>query len=142
MGIRKTMKAGLCVALVCTTLAAAAPVQRLTLTLDPAFLAAMANATHYEDPKPNGCRSDELAIQIQGLTGDFCTPECTLFEPCPTDVPATVTAKPQCALQDASTNKKYCALICSPSVDEAALRVGDAQCGTATCKPIQGLGIC
>ena len=28
--------------------------------------------THYGDPK-NGCLSDEQAIQIQGVTGDFCT---------------------------------------------------------------------
>merc|ERR1712054_728054 len=66
------------------------------------------SATHYEDPK-GGCRSD---------------------------VPAGVTAAPTCALQDSSTQKKYCALICSPSSN-------DAQCGTnASCKSIQGTGLC
>merc|ERR1712072_331239 len=93
------------------------------------------STSHYEDPKPNGCQSDEQAIQIQGVKGDFCTPKCT------TDVPSGVTARPQCALKDTSGNK-YCALICSPSTDEASLRAGDAQCGKATCKAIQGVGLC
>merc|ERR1711912_108868 len=120
-----------------------APAKPLTVAIDPDFLAAMANSTHYEDPKPNGCLSDEVAIQIQGTKGDFCTPKCTgIFKTkCPTDVPSGVTAKPQCALKDTSGNK-YCALICSPSTDEAALRAGDSACGTATCKAIQGVGLC
>merc|ERR1712072_1557581 len=46
------------------------------------------------------------------------------------------TAAPQCALQDSSSGDKYCALICSPSSN-------DAQCGTnASCKSIQGTGLC
>ena len=98
--------------------------------------------SHYEDPK-GGCRTDEVEVTISGVSGDFCTPKCSLFSPCPTDVPSGVTAKPQCALQDASSGKKYCALICSPSAifDQKA---ADAQCGTnATCKPLQmGMGIC
>jgi len=101
------------------------------------------NGTHYEDPKPNGCQSDEQAIQIQDVKGDFCTPKCTgiLKTKCPTDVPQGVTAKPQCALKDTSGNK-YCALVCSPSTEERSLRAGDAQCGKATCKAIQGVGLC
>merc|ERR1711907_262661 len=107
-----------------------APAKPLTVAIDPDFLAAMANSTHYEDPKPNGCLSDEVAIQIQGIKGDFCTPKCTgIFKTkCPTDVPSGVTATPRCAL------------MCSPSTDEKSLRAGDAQCGTGACKPIQGLG--
>ena len=91
--------------------------------------------THYGDPK-QGCMSDEIAVQIQGVSGDFCTPTCSLFTACPTDVPTGVTASPMCALQDASSSKKYCALICQPS--------GNAdQCGTnASCKSISGVGIC
>eukprot|EP00658_Telonema_sp_P-2_P085049 TRINITY_DN9602_c0_g1_i1.p2 TRINITY_DN9602_c0_g1~~TRINITY_DN9602_c0_g1_i1.p2 ORF type:complete len:397 (-),score=144.03 TRINITY_DN9602_c0_g1_i1:264-1454(-) len=91
---------------------------------------------HYEDPKPNGCLSDELAIQIQGVSGDFCTPKCTGFlkSQCPSDVPSGVTAKPQCALKDQSGNK-YCALICTPG------ETNDS-CGKATCKSISGVGIC
>merc|ERR1712072_621107 len=109
----------------------------LTLTISKEWLTpnANANSSHYEDPKPNGCLSDEQAIQIQGVTGDFCTPKCTgiLKMSCPQDLPDGVTAKPQCALKDTSGNK-YCALICTPGSNDA--------CGKATCKAIQGVGIC
>merc|ERR1711865_284459 len=94
-------------------------------------------ATHYEDPK-GGCKSDEVDIQVQNVKGAFCAPACSLFKRCPTDIPTGVTAKPQCALQDASTKKKYCALICTPSSNVAN------QCGTnASCKTVQaGIGLC
>merc|ERR1712167_286944 len=136
----KMMKVVL-LALGCVALATAAPT--LTVSVDPDFLAMMANSSHYEDPKPNGCLSDEVSIQITGVKGDTCVPKCTgiLKTKCPTDVPSGVTAKPQCALKDQSGNK-YCTLICSPSTDEESLRAGDAQCGKATCKAIQGVGIC
>merc|ERR1719440_2777211 len=88
----------------------------------------------------DGCEPDEQAVRVQGLAGTFCSPDCKSAA-CPTDVPAGVTAHPQCALQSTSGDKK-CALICSPSTDEASLRAGDAQCGAATCQPIQGVGIC
>merc|ERR1711975_17313 len=92
------------------------------------------STTHYEDPK-DGCRSDEVSIQIQGVQGAVCSPKCTMGIFCPSDVPAGVTAKPQCALQDSSSGSKYCALICAPG--------NDAQCGTnASCKSIQSVGIC
>jgi hypothetical protein len=92
------------------------------------------NSTHYEDPKPNGCRSDEEAIQITGVSGDFCTPQC-IGTSCPTDVPAGVTATPTCALQDPSGDK-FCALMCDPASN-------DMECGAeASCKPISGVGIC
>jgi len=96
-----------------------------------------AGSSHYEDPS-GGCQSDEEKVQIQGLTGDFCSPECTgiLQRKCPEDVPEGVTAKPQCALQDASGGAKRCALICNPTNYAG-------ECGTnASCKAIQGLGIC
>ena len=35
----------------------------------------VALATHYEDPA-KGCGSDEQAIQVQGVSGDFCSPPC------------------------------------------------------------------
>jgi len=105
----------------------------LTVQFAPELL--MANGTHYEDPK-GGCRSDEVDITIQGIQGAVCSPACTMGIFCPSDVPAGVTAAPQCALQDSSTQKKYCALICSPSSN-------DAQCGTnASCKSISGTGLC
>jgi len=102
------------------------------------------NSTHYEDPK-DGCRSDEIEVTIQGVQGDFCTPKCGFFKPCPTDLPTGVTAQPQCALQDASSpNDKYCALICAPSLPIVDQKAADAQCGTnASCKQLQlGIGIC
>jgi hypothetical protein len=101
------------------------------------------SSSHYEDPK-DGCQSDEIEITIQGVSGDMCTPQCSLFKPCPTDVPTGVTAQPQCALQDSATNEKYCALICSPSLPIADQKAADAQCGTnASCKSVQlGLGLC
>ena len=71
---------------------------------------------HYEDPKPNGCGSDEKAIKINGVTGDFCSPKCTGTE-CPSDVPTGVTATPTCALKT-PFGAKYCALICSPSAED------------------------
>jgi C1A family cysteine protease len=89
-------------------------------------------SSHYEDPT-DGCQSDEKDIRIQGVNGDFCSPACVGTR-CPADVPPGVTAQPQCALRDQSGDK-YCALICSPGAN-------DGQCGTATCKAIQGVGIC
>jgi len=104
-----------------------------------------AGKSHYEDPNDGGCMPDEQAVQIQGVQGSICTPECTgIFKTkCPTDVPAGVTAAPQCALKT-TTGGKYCALICSPSEDEEALRAGDGQCGKkASCKSAGvGVGIC
>ena len=102
-----------------------------------------AGKTHYGDPK-DGCMSDETEITIQGVQGDFCTPKCSLFKACPTDVPAGVTVAPQCALQDSSTGDKYCALICSPTLPILDQKAADAQCGgNASCKSVQlGVGVC
>jgi len=98
-----------------------------------------AGKTHYGDPA-NGCEADEQAVKVQGLSGSFCSPDCASAA-CPTDIPAGVTAAPQCALKSATGDKK-CALVCSPSTDEASLRAGDAMCGKATCQAISGTGIC
>jgi len=102
------------------------------------------SSSHYEDPK-GGCRTDEIEVSITGVSGDFCTPKCALFKPCPGDVPAGVTAKPQCALQDSKApENKYCALICAPTLPILDQKAADDQCGTnATCKSLQmGIGIC
>lgn len=96
--------------------------------------------THYGDPA-DGCMSDEQAIKVTGVSGDFCSPDCTSAA-CPTDVPSGVTAQPQCALKTSTGDDKKCALICSPTTDEASLRAGDGACGKATCQPIQGVGLC
>mmetsp|Transcript_30757 Transcript_30757/g.53962 ORF Transcript_30757/g.53962 Transcript_30757/m.53962 type:complete len:131 (-) Transcript_30757:118-510(-) len=112
---------------------AARPVEEVTLSRE--FVLEYFNATtHYGDPKA-GCMSDEVAVQIQGLSGDFCTPQCSLFKACPADVPAGVTAKPMCALQS-SSGGKFCALICTPA--NAANVCGP----NASCKSISGVGIC
>merc|ERR1719265_369020 len=95
------------------------------------------NPTHYGDPK-TGCESDEKAIQVQGVSGDFCSPACT-SSACPTDMPKGDTAKPQCALSS-PTGAKYCALICTPS--EFASNGANGECGTGTCQSIQGTGLC
>jgi hypothetical protein len=95
--------------------------------------------THYGNPA-DGCEDDEEAVKVTGISGAFCSPNCTSSS-CPTDVPSGVTAEPQCALK-MSSGGKSCALICSASTDEASLRAGDAECGDATCQPIQGTGIC
>jgi len=109
--------------------------KRVMTTFNKQLLAeSQDNTTHYEDPK-SGCQADELAVQITGVDGDFCSPKCTTTA-CPTDVPTGVTATPQCALSSASSTDKYCALICQPGAN-------DDQCGTnASCKSIQGVGIC
>jgi len=86
--------------------------------------------THYGAPP---CESDEQNVQVQGISGSFCSPPCTGGS-CPTDVPSGVTATPTCLLQDTSGNK-YCALKCTPS--------GNGECGTGACQEVQaGIGIC
>merc|ERR1712014_113224 len=85
-------------------------------------------STHYEKPP---CRSDEVDVQVQGLTGETCTPKCT-GTTCPTDVPEGTTAKPSCVLQDSSTGDKYCALTCL---------IGGCPPG-ATCQRSGFVGLC
>jgi C1A family cysteine protease len=92
-------------------------------------LVTLAAATHYEKPP---CGSDEVEGQI-GQGGTACLPTCSMSSSCPTDVPQGVTAKPECALQDASSGKMYCGLICHE----------DAACGDAKCQILQGnIGVC
>merc|ERR1711959_760552 len=105
--------------------------------LDSKGLKVGTNPTHYGDPK-NGCESDEQAVQVQGVSGDFCSPKCK-NQVCPTDVPSRVTAKPTCALQS-PTGASYCALICTPSAFRS--NGANGECGTGTCESISGTGIC
>mmetsp|Transcript_53630 Transcript_53630/g.166052 ORF Transcript_53630/g.166052 Transcript_53630/m.166052 type:complete len:144 (-) Transcript_53630:70-501(-) len=102
-----------------------------------AAVAAGTNPTHYGDPK-GGCMADEEAVQVQGVSGDFCSPPCSGAS-CPSDVPAGATATPQCALQT-PTGDKYCALICQPSAERA--NGANGECGTGSCQSIQGVGLC
>merc|ERR1712066_13249 len=92
--------------------------------------------THYGDPK-NGCESDEQAVQMQGVSGDFCSPPCSGMT-CPSDKPSGVTANPQCALQT-TTGQKYCALICQPS---NRTNGANGECGSGSCQSIMGVGLC
>mmetsp|Transcript_20966 Transcript_20966/g.59831 ORF Transcript_20966/g.59831 Transcript_20966/m.59831 type:complete len:183 (+) Transcript_20966:622-1170(+) len=101
----------------------------------------MPSLKHY-GPPPGGCEDDETAFQISGIAGGVCSAKCTDFLPCPTDVPAGVTATPMCALENGNTGDKYCVLICNPELDDRHnLRGGDSQCGDATCRAVPGAGV-
>ncbi|CAJ1353082.1 unnamed protein product, partial [Effrenium voratum] len=93
-------------------------------------VAALANPTHYGDPK-TGCETDEQAVRVQGLSGDFCSPKCNSQGSCPSDVPTGDKATPECALRT-TTGDKYCALVCE----------SDSDCGTGSCQKIMGTGLC
>ena len=122
---------------------AAATALQAPTNASAAIATPMENPTHYGDPK-DGCRPDETQTRIQGVAGGLCTPRCTLFTPCPTDTPPGVTAQPQCALEDARSLQKYCALLCSTTLPILYQRGADAQCGEkASCKAVQaGVGLC
>ena len=85
------------------------------LRVKHAQVAALANPTHYGDPK-TGCETDEQAVRVQGLSGDFCSPKCDSQGSCPSDVPTGDKATPECALRT-TTGDKYCALVCESDTD-------------------------
>jgi hypothetical protein len=90
---------------------------------------------HYEDPNAGSCSQGEDNVEITGVDGSFCSPECSNQDPCPTDVPDGATAEPQCVLK-MQNGKENCALICNPNAD-------DQQCPKhASCKSIQSTGVC
>jgi len=125
----------------CTYAAADGEVAVATKFLLPASVPALpaakveTNTKHYGDPA-GGCESDEQAIQVQGVSGNFCSPKCA-GSSCPSDVPDGVTATPQCALRS-PTGDSYCALLCTPSMWRGA----NGECGTGACQAIQGVGLC
>ena len=92
-------------------------------------MAVAANPTHYGDPK-TGCESDEQAVRVQGLSGDFCSPKCSSSGSCPSDVPKGDSATPECALRT-TTGDKYCALICQ----------SDSDCGASTALRVMITGV-
>merc|ERR1712232_633629 len=52
---------------------------------------------HYGDPK-DGCKSDELVVQVPGTRWVFCSPKCSSNSSCPTDVPNGMkSTKPECS---------------------------------------------
>eukprot|EP00746_Dinoflagellata_sp_MGD_P010939 gnl/MRDRNA2_/MRDRNA2_122782_c0_seq1.p1 gnl/MRDRNA2_/MRDRNA2_122782_c0~~gnl/MRDRNA2_/MRDRNA2_122782_c0_seq1.p1 ORF type:complete len:141 (-),score=26.75 gnl/MRDRNA2_/MRDRNA2_122782_c0_seq1:148-570(-) len=98
-----------------------------------------ANTNHYGDPK-DGCEADEQKMSLRGLSGAFCSPPCKSNE-CPTDVPSGVTATPTCALVlHPPMYEQYCALVCSPS--NLRSNGANGECGTGSCQPVHGKGIC
>ncbi len=130
------------------------PAAALSLTLLAAAGLA-ANRTHYGDPNTHPlapCLPDEVKAKINGLDGDLCIPPCDSGGGCPADKPAGVTAAPTCALTDASSGAKYCALVCTPGGageeegggGRALASPLDAQCGAkASCKKGQASsGLC
>merc|ERR1712187_470834 len=102
----------------------------LASNVKPLMAEVTVNPTHYGDPK-TGCESDEQAVRVQGIQGDFCSPPCSTSGSCPKDEPSGDTATPTCALKT-TTGGKYCALICSK----------DSDCGTGSCQKIMGTGLC
>ena len=88
----------------------------------------------YEDPgATDTCHAGEQAAQIQGVKGAFCSPKCSASESCPA-APKGTTAGPECCVETAGAKKPtYCALICES---------GETCPKGATCKPVQGVGIC
>jgi len=85
----------------------------------------------YGNPK-YGCMLGERPMQVLGVAGDFCSPECTTSHKCPTHTAPGVTATPQCALTT-SSEQEFCVLIC----------MSTSQCASgALCHPISGVGIC
>jgi len=91
--------------------------------------------THYGDPAKGPCLNDEQKVQITGLAGDFCSPKCS-GSTCPSDLPTGTTATPRCVLETSgSKTPTQCALMCKGK--------GATGCPpNASCKAIQGLGIC
>mmetsp|Transcript_7591 Transcript_7591/g.10421 ORF Transcript_7591/g.10421 Transcript_7591/m.10421 type:complete len:175 (-) Transcript_7591:301-825(-) len=85
----------------------------------------------YGDPK-YGCMVGEQPMQVLGVAGEFCSPECTTSHSCPTLIAPGVSATPQCALTT-SSEQEFCVLIC----------MSTNQCAAgAICHPISGVGIC
>jgi len=80
----------------------------------------------------------EDAIRIQGLNGDFCSPECSRSQGCP-GAPAGSGAIPQCILSSSgSSSPTNCALLCGGG---GGTHGGHCPSGM-TCETIQGTGIC
>jgi len=92
----------------------------------------------YEDPVDGSCHSYELNVQVEGLAGDFCSPPCSNTSPCSTNYPSSIdpSTTGQCVLEmSGQSQPTQCALICQPGTANACP-------ANASCKPIQGIGLC
>ena len=101
-------------------------IKHLESTVLTVQVAVATNPTHYGNPS-TGCESDEQAVRVQGLSGDFCSPKCDTQGSCPSDVPKGDTATPECALRT-TTGDKYCALICQSDSDCGSLAASRMSC--------------
>lgn len=89
----------------------------------------------YEDPFKVACGANEVNATISGVEGAMCLPKCSLTQPCP-GAPSGFDAEAACVIEDESTKQKYCGLECDGRFLSCDRRL------KATCKKIQGTGIC
>lgn len=94
--------------------------------------------SHYGDPNAGPCLKDEISVSINGIKGKVCSPHCSKQTPCPTDYPSgTGKVEADCVLEaNGSQTPTNCVLICDPSQKPTVCPP------KATCKSIQGTGIC
>lgn len=108
----------------------------------PPYMATGVRVTDYDYENPQDstglkCNSDEAVIQIQGLAGVICVPECTQGLFCNAPTPPSMnneTVSAQCALES-PTGASYCALVCSPYDANGCPK-------DASCKSILTSGLC
>ena len=97
-----------------------------------------AGSTHYGNPA-DGCLSDEKILDVLGVSGYICSPECSgdlSNGTCPTDVPEGVTAVPKCVLAGDDGNY-YCAVVCN-----ATDSCGESPCSCNIDKEDRSLSLC
>lgn len=97
----------------------------------------------YGDPSAGPCEKGEKAIMINGLKGNFCSPECSSTIACPTKVPTGTTAKGECILSSGGAPTD-CALVCKKANALGQMTMlDDLACpAKASCKPISTTAIC
>jgi hypothetical protein len=80
------------------------------------------------------CKQDEIRQTLNGIDGDFCSPQCSkVGHFCPSDLPGGVAAKSQCTIHDPVGGGMHCGLNCST----------DAECGPQKkCINYYGASIC
>jgi hypothetical protein len=96
-----------------TALAMAAAAAATSAALDLP-LSSGAAATHYGNPFDGPCQSDEKNLTF-GDNHAACGAKCGIGKPCPKDVPAGMTAKPDCFHNEGLAT--YCVTMCSSASD-------------------------
>ena len=93
----------------------------------------------YGDPKRGACEAREIRVQIQGISGDFCSPSCSVASPCPVDPYKGARARAMCVLKTPGSEKpNRCALVCNPHGEDER---GGCPKG-ADCQSVGQVGIC